>query len=164
MLKSNISELDSIEQWLRTVENETSEFLENLHRIRKEINRIKCELFNVEGSYDFVKKEPQSSGKRSVTLKELVKDVELEEVKEETKPVKSLAQNVAELLERYSCYMDLTDKEEFINDIVVVLEKDGINLKQLDSTLERIKYANDKRQIADIKKYTFGCLHNLTKH
>ena len=66
---------------------------------------------------------------------------------------------IKQLLEKYGQPAD----DEHIESINKIVTDNGITLKQLDSCLERVKYANDKEPKNDIKKYTYSCLYKESK-
>ena len=79
-----------------------------------------------------------------------------------TKPLTDMGElnqglTIKQCLERYGQPTD----DEHIQSINNIINKNGISLEQLDSCLERVKYANDKAPKNDIKKYTYSCLHKI---
>ena len=79
-----------------------------------------------------------------------------------TKPLEEMSAlnqelTVKQCLERYGQPTD----DEHVESVNRIVSSNGITLEQLDSCLERVKYANDKDPKNDIRKYTYSCLYKV---
>ena len=149
---------------------EKAKIIEQLNKAENIIDKLRADLLNEDN--DSKKKKKKSN---SITTKELASLVDLdgtlkepiadEVQKKDFKELNSINQQleVKRLLERYSCFNELEDKSLFIDDLIKIISNNNISVEQLDATLERVKYANDKQPKADIKKYTYSCLYNINR-
>lgn len=62
-------------------------------------------------------------------------------------------------LEKYGQPTD----DDHIASVQKIINSNGLTLEQLDSCLERVKYANDKEPKNNIKAYTYSCLYKVAK-
>lgn len=151
--------------------------LKNVNNALNDLDKVYNLLSKVSKELSKEDKKDASKQSTSFTLKELASSVvdldgttreplaKEEKQNKDFKELNSINQKleIKHCLEHYSCFNELEDKDEFINDIIKIMSNNNISIKQLDSTLERIKYANDRQQKEDIKKYTYSCLYKVAK-
>lgn len=121
-----------------------------------------------------LKEEKKSNkSKTSKTLKDLAADIKDLDVGTTEEPTTKKPKDISDLnkqlqikhlLQKYSCFNEVANEREFLEDIAKIIVNNDISFESLDSALERIKYANDKQHKEDIKKYTYSCLYNINKN
>lgn len=145
---------------------EKDELIERINKATNILDKLRADLINED-------REKKKSCKKTYKTKDLAKECDIEfktdlEEQPQQKDFKDLNTlnkeiEIKHLLGRYSCFAECEKDTEFIEDLLKILDLNNINLKELDSALERIKYANDKQPKNDIKKYTFSCLYNIKR-
>ena len=144
---------------------EKERIIEQLNKAENIIDKLRADLLN---------EEIKTKKSNSKTLKELAKECTLDDTNEveekptAKKPFRDLNElnkqlEIKHLLQKYSCFNEVANEREFLEDIEKIIERNSISLDKLDGVLERIKYANDKNTIRDIKNYTYSCLHKMSK-
>ena len=126
---------------------EREQIIETLNKALNTLDKLRSDLIN-EG-----RKEEKATKKKRTTGK-ITEEV--------TKPLEEMGDlnrelTIKQCLERYGQPTD----DDHIASVKKIVDGNGITLEQLDSCLERVKYANDKDPKNDIKKYTYSCLYKV---
>lgn len=124
---------------------EENSILEKLNTALNILESARLEVIKAET------KEKKTSKKKTKKLSEEI-----------SKPLNEMGElnrelTVKQCLERYGQPTD----DEHVESVNRIITGNGITLEQLDSCLERVKYANDKDPKNDIKKYTYSCLYKV---
>ena len=124
---------------------EENSILEKLNTALNILESARLEVIKAET------KEKKTSKKKTKKLSEEI-----------SKPLNEMGElnrelTVKQCLERYGQPTD----DEHVESVNRIITGNGITLEQLDSCLERVKYANDKDPKNDIRKYTYSCLYKV---
>ena len=129
----------------------TERVIEKINTACNILDSLRAELIN-DSKAPKGKKEKQPAEKVADALKGITK--ELADMGELNKEL-----TIKQILEKYG----QPTEDDHIESINRIVTDNGITLKELDSCLERVKYANDKDPKNDIKKYTYSCLYKIKK-
>ena len=122
--------------------------LEKINTACNILDSVRAELINED------RKTKKGNKKAKGIAKTLAEEIKkpLEEMSELNKGL-----TVKQCLEKYGQPTD----DDHIESIKRIVSNNDITPEQLDSCLERVKYANDKDPKNDIRKYTYSCLYKV---
>lgn len=129
-------------------QTERERIIEVLNKVLNPLDKLRSDLIN-EG-------RAQSKAEKKKDTKKLAEEI--------SKPLADMGElnrelTVKQSLERYGQPTD----DDHIASVLKIVDNNGITLEELESCLERVKYANDKDPKNDLKKYTYSCLYKLVK-
>lgn len=123
-------------------QTERERIIEILNKVLNPLDKLRSDLIN-EG------RAQGKTGKKKKT-KKLAEDV--------SKPLEEMSElTVKQCLEKYGQPTD----DDHVESVKRIVSNNDITAEQLDSCLERVKYANDKDPKNDIRKYTYSCLYKM---